>query len=258
VTSVREKLRENILDQDILQAVSEFIRDHAGHLLHVPEVRNLITVARYKKLIAEAEARQTEEAETSIEGAVSHNLKNMQKMMALDRPQLIIAPLVSIDPITKKRNDMKVLTIGPRTEAELLTLFTHGFMPHNVSAIDLVSYSPWVDIGDMHDIPHPDDSFDLVLMGWVLSYSTNPEKAAAEAVRVARPGAYISVGCEYQPASLEEYRAKRTTGTHMMFKTTDDILGLFGDRVKDVIFRGEIGEEDKDKVGNIIAIFTVT
>jgi ArsR family transcriptional regulator len=42
--------------------------------------------------------------------------------------------------------------------------------------------------GDMHALPLPDASFDLVLLLQALPYSEQPERAFAEAARVLRPG----------------------------------------------------------------------
>lgn len=45
-----------------------------------------------------------------------------------------------------------------------------------------------VQLGDMHALDLPDDSFDLVLMLHALTYSAQPARAVAEAARVLRPG----------------------------------------------------------------------
>jgi ubiquinone/menaquinone biosynthesis C-methylase UbiE len=46
----------------------------------------------------------------------------------------------------------------------------------------------------MHALPYKDSSFAVVIMGWVLTYSSNRRKAALEAVRVVRNGGIIAVG----------------------------------------------------------------
>ena len=242
----------------MLRVMGDLVSENPGLLLSVPEVRNMLTKCRYEVLMQEGMDEGAGEAETSIKGAVHHNLSNMHKMLALDRPQLLIAPLISVDAIAKKRGDMKVLSIGPRTEAEILALYAHGFCPENIKALDLFSYSPWIDVGDIHDMPYDDQQFDLVLLGWILAYSKDVQTACSEVVRVARKGAYISVGCEYQPMSLEEYKEKHTPDENMMFKTTSDILALFGEHVGEVIFRGEIDETEMDQVGNLVTIFRRT
>ena len=255
---VRDSLKNTILDQDIFNSVIEFARTNPAQLMQIPQVRNLVARERFKKLAVEGvNAGKGGDGTHSIKGAFEHNFSTMAKMTSLDRPMLLTAPLIAIDQIAKNRSTMKVLCIGPRTEGEILNLYALGFLPENVFAIDLFSYSPWVDIGDMHDLPYADNSFDLVLMGWVLAYSRAPEKAAAEVARVSRPGGYVAIGCEYHPLSIEEYRAQNNPSEHMVFKTTDDITGLFGTAVDQVSFRGEIAEPEKANVGNIIAVFSL-
>ena len=256
--SDREKLKNTILDQEIFLQVAEFARTNPAQLMQIPQVRNLVARERFKRLAAEGvNSGKGGDGDHSIKGAFAHNFEVMAKMTTLDRPMLLTAPLLAIDEISKNRSAMKVLCIGPRTEGEILNLFALGFSPENVSAVDLFTYSPWVDIGDMHELPYPDESFDLVLVGWVFAYSAAPEKAAAEITRVSKPGAYVSVGCEYHPLTLEEYRAQNNPNEHMMFKTTADITNLFGTAVGQICFRGEIAESEKGNIGNIITVFTL-
>jgi len=39
-----------------------------------------------------------------------------------------------------------------------------GFHPDRIKAVDLFSYSPYVELGDMHRLPYPDNSFDVVFL----------------------------------------------------------------------------------------------
>jgi ArsR family transcriptional regulator len=48
-------------------------------------------------------------------------------------------------------------------------------------------------LGDMHELPFPDASFDQVLLFNVLPYSRDPEAALGEAARVLRKGGSLSV-----------------------------------------------------------------
>jgi SAM-dependent methyltransferase len=124
------------------------------------------------------------------ENAVSHNRRHMKGVrgFAVIRSSALLHALSAIQ-ISKS---LPVLAIGPRTEGELLNLKGLGF--RNVRGIDLMSYSPWIDLGDMHALPYKDSSFAVVIMGWVLTYSSNRRKAALEAVRVVRNGGIIAVG----------------------------------------------------------------
>ena len=52
---------------------------------------------------------------------------------------------------------------------------SYGISRKNISAIDLISYSPWIDLGDMHNLPYKDNSFDIIICGWVIAYSNKKE-----------------------------------------------------------------------------------
>ena len=72
-----------------------------------------------------------------------------------------------------------------------------GFNPSRIKALDLFSYSPYVDIGDMHNMPYPDNSFDVVFVGWVLSYSKGPAGGGRGYLRVTKPGGIIILAGDY-------------------------------------------------------------
>ncbi len=90
----------------------------------------------------------------------------------------------------------KLLIIGPRFESELLLAEGLGWPAENVSAIDLLAYSPRVTVGDMHSMPFPDEHFDSIVCGWTLSYSKEPATAAQEIDRVCAPGGVVCFGVE--------------------------------------------------------------
>ncbi len=56
--------------------------------------------------------------------------------------------------------------------------------------------------GDMHALPFPDMAFDLVVLDEVLSLSTEPDRALAEAVRVLRPSGRLLLFDRILPAAL--------------------------------------------------------
>ncbi len=56
--------------------------------------------------------------------------------------------------------------------------------------------------GDMHALPFPDHAFDLVVLDEVLSLSTEPRQALAEAARVLRPAGRLLVLDHVLPAAL--------------------------------------------------------
>jgi SAM-dependent methyltransferase len=145
--------------------------------------------------------------------------------------------------------------IGPRAEGEILGLMAHGFERRSIKALDLITYSPWVELGDMHGMPYEADSFDAVILGWVLAYSENRPQAASEVLRVLRPGGIVAIGVEWAPVSNEELMQQRgyLPGSSQRISGCDEILSLFGESVIDLLVREE---PDKSKVGSMIVIFS--
>lgn len=71
----------------------------------------------------------------------------------------------------------------------------HGakFAPHWI-AVDLYDTSPLIDYNyDVHDMPFPDEHFDIVVCNAVLEHIPRPERAVNELRRVLRSGGYIWV-----------------------------------------------------------------
>lgn len=94
-----------------------------------------------------------------------------------------------------------LLVIGPRYEPELL--MARGLGWERVRGLDTFSYSPSIDVGDMHQLPYEDDEFDSILCAWTLSYSSEPAVAGREIARVLKPGGYAvlsmqKVGPDYE------------------------------------------------------------
>ena len=97
----------------------------------------------------------------------------------------------------------------------------------------MFSYSPYVQTGDVHAIPFPDNSFDIVFLGWVLAYSKDQKKAISEIIRILRPGGIAVVASDY--SSEETHTRQRVDSTHM--QTSEQMLALFGEHIRYVYFR---------------------
>ena len=178
----------------------------------------------------------------------SHMLK---RGVTSDRPLRLIRPLSVIDKLDKA--SASVLSIGCRFETELLYLRGYGFK--NVRGMDLISYSPWVDIANMHEMPYPLDSWDVVLLGWVLSYSNAPEKAASEILRVTKNGGIVGIAVSYYPKKqLDEMERQgtligRNTGR---IQTVDAILRLFRGHVDQIYFSHDSASPDVESYCGVI------
>jgi len=80
----------------------------------------------------------------------------------------------------------QVLIIGPRTEDDIF--FARALGMKNAIGLDIFSYSPFILVADAHDTGLPDNSYDLIVAGWVLPYTPRPEALITEMYRLLKPG----------------------------------------------------------------------
>lgn len=212
--------------------------------LKVDSIRTKLVLRRMNLLIPTSLKSKVDDLETDmirIQGKdlVSYNLEGVFNDPGSARSSRLIKPLSCIELIRPlmlnyRPNgvlqdldieiDVKLLCIGPRTEAEPLLLWSYGFKLENITCIDLISYSPLIDLGDMHEMPYSDNSFDVVFCSCTLVYSKNIPKAIAEFKRVAKKQAIFALMFDIPN---EEYReiSARTTGTVIF--SPEDIVNLF-------------------------------
>ncbi|NOS67694.1 MAG: methyltransferase domain-containing protein [Candidatus Peribacteraceae bacterium] len=230
------------------------VRRFLCQFLRIDAVRGAVGWARYFLYSTLLRRLKTLQPATSdvIHNTVFHNMKRVRSFYELSAPRssLLVHPLSSI----RVSKSSPILSIGPRTEGELLNLIGYGF--HNVRGLDLITYSPWVDAGDMHAMPYKDGQFGIIIMGWVIAYSNDRRKAAEEAVRVVRNGGIIAVGAEYMSRSAEETSAVIGYDLPLTpIQSVAEILGYFGDAVDHVYF-----SQDPPPGSNkcdVMAIFSV-
>jgi hypothetical protein len=132
----------------------------------------------------------------SIESSNEHNLDGLDKIVTsffMKRFDYLISALISIERIDKKNDNL--LVIGPRSESDIIKLKATGFQ--NIKAIDLITYSPLVDLMDAHKITYPENHFDIIFCGWVLPYSQNPKLIAENIIKVAKNNSIILIGLEF-------------------------------------------------------------
>ncbi len=156
------------------------------------------------------------------------------------RSTWLLNPLSSL--IFLKKEDAKILSIGPRFESEIFNIRSYGFKSKNIKAIDLHSYSPLIDIGDIHNIKYENNSFDLLICGWVLRYSTDRDKAISEMIRVTKNGGIIAIGVSFN--NQED-----------IHPTTISILNKISKNVKKVYFNidpTDFPEDHKKKYSLLI------
>lgn len=245
------KLSKNIaLSKDFVEEFKKYVNANPLELLHIPHLRKLLTQERLNSITSDN--FEVLKAEDAQKHTLEHNLSQLRKLEAWQRPLRLIFPLVSIDYVYLNSRKLKVLTVGPRSEAEIFHLLSYGFNMDNITGLDLISYSNYVDVGDAHDMPYEDNSFDIIIVGWVFAYSSDNQKMADEIVRVAKPGAFISVGCRTHPITDPEQKAfvgsqvggvsiavtydNGITNTASRFVNTEQILRLFNNNIGELYF----------------------
>ncbi len=194
------------------------------------------------------------------ENTIMHNMRGMRRSLTrVSRSNVLIRPLSVIHHVQRDLVNLKVLSIGPRSEAELLSLMAYGFSWQNIRGVDLMSYSPRIDIGDMHDLRYADNSFDVVIASRVLGYSNSPMSAAAEMLRVVRDRGFIAINTgDLQSGQTISTTVDYKPGSDVTFSSLDDLLHLFSPHVDQVYFRNDPSQESGAQRGPLIAIFSVT
>lgn len=184
-----------------------------------------------------------------------YSVKRVVRGRPSDRILRLIQPLAAIDKMTP---DSRVLAIGCRFETDMLYLCGYGFDPRNIRGLDMISYSPWIDCGNMHQMPYADGAWDAVTMGWVLSYSDQPELAAREVLRVTRDGGLIAIAVTYYPPDVLKQLAAQGEiigPPSGRIQTVQGVLDLFQNHVDHIYFHHDAG--DLSKQGPCMVIFSV-
>lgn len=235
----------------------EHVRDLPRQLLTVDLIRMLICLPRY--LVLYVILRRKKFAPTITDGVsrdtIEHNMRGVGELAA-PRSHLLIRPIVTIGSVSRNIRNLRVLSIGPRVEGEIYNLMGYGFSRKNIVGLDLFSYSPYIEVGDMHDMPFPDDHFDVVISGWVLNYSDTKQKAADEMARVTKLGGVIAIGNAHSTLSEEEVvkNVGRFIGSRQMLNDLTSIEELFGASHEDIFFRYD-GAQDAINGAPMISVF---
>lgn len=205
-------------------------------LLRSSRIRSALGYIRFLWFVKVKKALRTVSSHGAFPVTINHNLKSIANFRS-SRMSLLIDPLAVIETVDPQS---RILVIGCRNELDLLMLFAKGFSTRKVRGLDLISYSPFVDCGDMHSLPYSGDSFDVVICGWTLSYSRQPGVAASEMKRVCRRGGVIAVAVEYCADvagvdSLLGYSISDGTGREL--NSVLDLQELFSVHEGQVVFR---------------------
>lgn len=183
--------------------------------------------------------------------AANYSVDMLLKGRTSHRPLRLIRPLSVLDHIDV--STAKVLSIGCRFETELLYLLAHGFKKSNVRGLDMISCSPWIDVGNMHALPYCDSSWDVVILGWVLPYSDDQSRAASEVVRVCKDRSIVAIGLSYYPEnSSVELASGDSRFRTSRIQTVDGLLNLFEGAVGRVLFTHDAANRDREGVCSVL------
>ena len=160
------------------------------------------------------------------------NLKKTFRKFDGSKTVSISYPLKSLDFIDYD-ND-KILAVGPRNEGELFLLRSLGFKWKNIFAIDLLTYSDLIELGDIHNCKYEDNSFDIIICGWVLSYSNNYEKILDEMFRICKNKGVISIGFTYIPE--EKDKVRKYESRKNVIESTKQIVKKYDKKIENVYF----------------------
>ena len=179
--------------------------------------------------------KEVEKGKDSLE----YNFEKIKKSIFVhDRMLNLIRPTLSVESVLREKQSQKILSIGPRSESELLLLAAHGFLWRNISALDLFSYTPKITVGDMHKMPFNDNTFDIIFSGWVLAYSDSLKLAMKEKVRVLKNNGIIAFGHGYK---LEGQKEKRIPNE------IDEIIKPIKKNVRTIFFKHDIDNQMRKK-----------
>ena len=237
-------------------------------LLSVPQLRHLVALRRWETFLKSGAQLQVhgETDEGVFRETVDHNIQGIKNsilhLASLSRSEMVLRPVMCLDHIYSYQRqsvfpELSMLLIGSRTEFEVLSALAYGVLPSQLKAIDLISYSPWITPGDMHQLPYPDNSFDVIVMGWVLNYSNTPVKVANEVIRVAKSGAVVSIGND---CNTREHNQASTFGYQEKPQSMNSLLHCFGDAVGNVYFSQEPNYSRGDIpgfIGHLIGTFEI-
>jgi len=220
------------------------IQRRLQQFLLIREIRIAVGLLRYvvfRHLIRSNRVYEASDQSHLGKDTFSHNYRQiLHSLLTHDRVHHLLHPVVAIEEVATNLPTLKTLSIGPRSEGELLLIAGYGFSWPNIRAVDLFSYSPRIDVADMHDLPYADNSFDIIFNGWCLAYSDDQETALKEMVRVLRPGGFIALGQGYDNRDEEQRRDLGYVGGKNRKNTIEAVFEPISQHVGKIYFRHDI------------------
>lgn len=214
----------------LLTRILRFVNEFFIYSLRNPHILYWVVSFRYFYFKLTKRIR-TIESPYSVKISNEHNtdglVNHFKVCVYLERFDRLIFSMLANENFKKSS---KILIIGPRTEADIFKLKAYGYS--NIEAIDLISYSESITLMDCHEMTFPDNTFDAIFCGWVLPYSTNPQKIADNIMRVAKNNSLISIGIEY---ALHE----------KLINSADKVKSFFQNKIDNIFFEEDASSKNK-------------
>lgn len=176
----------------------QFIKNNKIQFFRIKFFRFWYTKMRYEKLKNKMDF-YTNGSSHIGENTVKYNLSafNTDAVFGCgDRMGLLIYPVVAYYTFyTIKKQLKKVLIVGCRSEDDIFWLKSYGF--NQTIGFDLFSYSRFVTLGDIHKTEYQDATFDVVLLGWMISYTKSTTDVIKECKRILKPNGLLGIGIEH-------------------------------------------------------------
>src|SRR5690606_26054829 len=122
-------------------AIAASFRTNTASIFLIDEARRAVARRRYEEFRQAGNMAVSSEQYGLIDDAIPHNLKALDNWGAVERTSRLARALSVVDKVFYYASQLRVLSVGPRTEMELLSLVGHGFAPHNIRGLDIFSYS---------------------------------------------------------------------------------------------------------------------
>jgi SAM-dependent methyltransferase len=174
-------------------------------LLKNTKIRKWYVKLRYQ--ILKRKMKFKENGSSNIgENTISHNLGAFDQSGGYgcgQRMGLLLYPVIAFDSFnTIDKTKRKVLLVGCRTEDDIFWMRAYGYK--KAIGFDLFSYSKNILVGDIHNTEFEDQSFDVVILGWMISYTKDPEAVFKECRRILKVNGLFGIGLEHNPNQIDE------------------------------------------------------
>ncbi len=168
-------------------------------LLRFRLIRYLITITRliyFTKIRRKKILKQT--SSYNKRGTLERNIKSALSFRDCYSGQRSSFFLNKFKQLCKKynRNKLNILLVGPRNEGEIFNFLANDFKFKLIDAIDLFSYSPKIQVKDMHKINKIKKKYDLIYFGFILNYSNNINSVIKKSSKILKNNGMIGVSLE--------------------------------------------------------------